>query len=452
MKKLSIIYLIALWLLMSALSAEAQIIRTVAGRDSAAYTGDGGPATAATLDMPFGVAVNSSGNLFIADTYNGVIRKVNSAGIITTVAGGGANPPADGGPATDAQLIEPIDVAADNAGNIYIASESNIFKVSASGIISNVAGNGTFGYGGDGGQATAATLNDIEGVTVDASGNLYIADAINDVIRKVNSAGIISTVAGNGTTGFYGDGGPATNAMLDTPAKVAVDGAGNIYISDSRNFRLRKVNTSGVISTIAGDGTAGASGDGGQATAAQLAETWGITIDGSGNLFFTDAERIRKINSAGIITTVAGGLYYGFSGDGGAATAAELFAPAGIAEDGAGNIFIADMGNQRVRKVTPGTSTGINQAVNTHDNLAIFPNPNNGKFRVAGALDAHIDEDVSVEIINMQGQPVYESTVFIYSGIINKQITLDKELPEGIYLLRIASGDETHMMRMLIEK
>jgi len=449
MKRLYIICLIAQSLLMSAICAKGQIIHTVAGSNDTGYTGNGGPATAATLDMPFGVAINSSGNLFIADTYNGVIRKVNGAGIITTVAGGGLNSPADGGPATDAQLFYPIDVAADNAGNIYIAAPSNIFKVSASGIISTVAGNGIWGYSGDGAAATAAMLSDPEGVTVDAAGNIYIADAPNNVIREVNSAGIISTVAGNGTAGFGGDGGSATHAMLDTPAKVAVDAAGNIYISDSRNMRLRKVNTAGVISTIAGGGILG---DGGPATAAQLAETWGITIDGSGNLFFTDGFRIRKINSAGIITTVAGSLAEGFSGDGGPATVAELFGPAGIAEDATGNIFIADMGNHRIRKVAS-AATGINQAVNPHDKLAVFPNPNNGVFVVGGSLDIPVDQDVSVQIFNMRGQPVYQSTPLISSGIIDRQITLDEGLPRGIYLLQISSSNgETHTLRLLIKK
>jgi len=455
MKKLSIIYLILVTqpLLMSAICAEAQIIHTVAGSSGVgAYTGDGGPATAATLNMPTDVAINSSGNLFIADTYNGVIRKVNSVGIITTVAGGGTSSPADGGPATDADIFDPIDVAADNAGNIYIASAANILKVNASGMISIVAGGG-FGYGGDGGPATAALLNPVEGITVDAAGNLYIADALNNVIRKVNSAGIISTVAGNNTAGFGGDGGPATNAVLDTPAKVAVDGAGNMYISDTRNHRLRKVNTSGMISTITGNGVLGVSGDGGPATAAQLLDPWGITMDGSGNLFFTDGNRIRKINSTGIITTVAGSYSSsGFSGDGGAATAAELNSPLGVAVDGPGNIFIADVQNQRIRKVTPGASTGINHAINAYNDLALFPNPNNGAFIVKGTLAARTDGNVSVEIINMQGQPVYQSNAFIASGIINTQITLDKELPEGIYMLRISSEDETHTFRLLIEK
>jgi hypothetical protein len=184
-----------------------------------------------------------------------------------------------------------------------------------------------------------------------------------------------------------------------------------------------------------------------------LAETWGITIDGSGNLFFADAERIRKINSAGMITTVAGGLFYGFSGDGGAATAAELYAPAGITEDGAGNIFIADAGNQRIRKVTSSGTTGINQAVTAHDDLAISPNPNHGVFVVGGSLDIPDDEEVSVQVLNMRGQPVYQSAPFISSGTINRQITLDEGLPGGIYLLRTSSADgETHMLRLLIKK
>ena len=332
--------------------ADNWIIETVAGGSS--YGGDGGAATGAQLNEPQGVAVDGAGNLYIADVGNHRIHKVDAAGAISTVAGDGTSGyGGDGGPATAAQLNRPTGVAVDGAGNLYIADSENhrIRKVDAAGVISTVAGDGTRGFGGDGGPAVAAQLRSPEGVALDGAGNLYIADASNNRIRKVDAAGVITTVAGAGTRGYSGDGGAATAAQLSFPVGVAVDGAGNLYIADSYNYRIRKVDAAGVISTVAGDGRFGGSlGDGGAAVAARLSRPYGVALDGAGNLYIadTDNDRIRKVDAAGVITTVAGG---GSGGDGGAATAAQLFYPRGVAVDGAGNLYFADWSNYRIRKV-----------------------------------------------------------------------------------------------------
>ena len=304
------------------------------------------------------MAPDGSGNLYIADRSNHRIRKVDSAGNITTVAGTGtAGFGGDGGAAVAAQLNSPTGVAPDGSGNLYIADTDNrrIRKVDSAGNITTVAGDGTTGFGGDGGAAVAAQLNSPIGVAPDGSGNLYIADQNNDRIRKVDSAGNITTVAGDGTTGFGGDGGAAVAAQLNLPHSVAVDGAGNLYIADWGNHRIRKVDSAGVITTVAGSGTAGFGGDGGAAVAARLSLPTGVAVDGSGNLYIADwgNHRIRKVNSAGVITTVVGDGTAGFGGDGGAAAAAQLNSPRGVAPAGSGNLYIADTGNNRIRKLTP---------------------------------------------------------------------------------------------------
>jgi len=340
------------------------IITTVAGHGGVfAFNGDGGPATAADLSAPNSVAVDGSGNLFIADMTDNRIRKVSVNGIITTVAGGGAVL-GDGGPATAAQLDYPMSVVVDGSGNLFIADtlHNRIRKVSDSGIITTVAGNGAAGFSGDGGQATSATFNSPSSVAVDSSGNLFIADTTNERVRKVSASGIVTTVAGTPNNHFSGDGGPATAAWLWSPNGVAVDSSGNIFFADTNNRRIRKVTPGGIVTTIAGNGELGFSGDGGPATQAPLGTPSAVAVDSSGNVFISDADnlRIRKVSANGIITTVAGNGIAGFSGDGGPATQAQLQRAAafwnffgGIAVDRSGNLFIADTGNQRVRKVSP---------------------------------------------------------------------------------------------------
>jgi trimeric autotransporter adhesin len=334
------------------------VLSRVVGNARAGYSGDGGPAASAQLNAPAGLAVDTSGNLYIADVANDRVREVSAAGIITTVAGNGLfGYSGDGGPAASARLA-PAAVAVDSAGSIYTADEGNsaVRKVSAAGTITTIAGNGSPGYSGDGGPAVNAQLNDPRGVAVDNSGNLYIADTGNRVIRKVSAAGIITTIAGNGSFGYSGDGGPASDAQITSAIGIAVDAGGNLYIADIYNRRIRKVSAAGIITTIAGDGLFGYSGDGGPAASAELGSPVGVALDASGNLYIADAGnyRIRKVSAAGIITTVAGNGSNNYSGDGGAAANAQLSEPEGVAVDAAGNVYIADTANQRVRKVASG--------------------------------------------------------------------------------------------------
>ena len=325
-------------------------ITTVAG-NGCCYGGDGGPAAAAQLDGPYGVAVDSSGNLYIADTYNSRIRKVTTTGTITTVAGNGTSGySGDGGPAAAAELRYPFAVIVDGSGDLLIADTDNyrVRKVDTSGNITTVAGNGTCCYSGDGGQAINARLSLPYGLALDASGNLYIADASNSRVRKVSASGAINTVAGNGVSGFYGDGGPAIAAQFRNPEGVAVDGSGNLYIADTGNMRIRGVSGS-TVTTLAG----GAVGDGGLAVFAFFNQPSGVARDSAGNTYVADSYNnlVRKVGPGGSIGTVVGTGVAGYSGDGGAASNAQLNAPQGLALDAAGNLFIADSANHRVRRV-----------------------------------------------------------------------------------------------------
>lgn len=397
------------------------IMTTVSGNGVLTYSGDGGAATSAALNAPEGVAV-WNGVLYIADTGNHRIRKVSS-GVISTHAGTGTSGYAgDGGQAAAAKLNSPRRICFDAAGNLYINDSFNyrIRKVTTSGIVSTIAGNGTEGYSGDNGPATSAQLYVPGGIACDAQGNLFVADYGNCRIRRVSTAGTIATVAGNGTKSYAktGDGGPATNAVLGYPTDiaaapngtlfiaglyrnckvdaagilnsmpaalvngdgaqaadarlaypygVALDPAGNVLIGEGT--RVRSVATSGRITTIAGSGFAGASGDGDYARFAQFAGIRGLAVDGAGNLFVSNfnSHLVRKISATGIVSTVAGNGVGGFAGDGGPAKDAQLRQPVGLALDAAGNLYIADSGNHRVRKVTPAgiISTVAGDGVNT---------------------------------------------------------------------------------------
>jgi trimeric autotransporter adhesin len=317
-------------------------------------TGDGGDALKASLIAPMAVAVDSAGNIFIVENGSSKIRKVDSKNVITTIAGTGvAGFSGDGSGADKAQLNSPTGVAVDGSGNVYIADSLNlrIRKIAAS-TISTVAGNGVLSFSGDNGQATAAQLNGPQGVAVDAGGTVYIADTANHVVRRIRG-GVITTYAGNRSAGFGGDGGAATSAQLNSPTGLAVDGAGNLYISDSANSRVRRVAANGTISTVAGNGTAGFGGDGSTATSANLYTPSGLAVDAAGNLYIADLSnnRVRKVTPGGTITTVAGNGSGGYAGDGGPAVNARLSLPKAVAVDVVGNLFIADAGNKVVRQV-----------------------------------------------------------------------------------------------------
>ncbi len=336
-----------------------QLVSTLAGNGTFGGAGDGGAAVSAQLFAPRAVAVDGQGNVFVADTQNHRIRKIAPSGVITAFAGTGIlGSSGDGGPATEATLNEPRSVIADSAGNVYIGDYRNhrVRKVAPDGKISTVAGTGIEGDRGDGGPATQAEMSLPLGLALDTQGNLYIAETGGNRVRKVNASdGKIATVAGTGDVGFSGDGGPATAARFDFLSGLAVDRQGNLYIVDQGNYRLRKVNASdGRISTIAGTGTPGYNGDDIPASTAQLNETRLITLDAAGDLYLADQvnNRIRKITlSSGVITTVAGSGIGGFGGDNGAPATALLNFPTGVAVDAQGNLFIADGSNHRIRKV-----------------------------------------------------------------------------------------------------
>lgn len=366
-----------------------QIISTVVGDGSgtAGSIGDGGQANLARLNNPLGLTFDNSNNLYIADLGNNKVRKISSSGIISTFAGNGVSGySGDGGQAINAKLNGPSGVTIDGTGNLLIVDYSNniIRKVNTSGIISTIAGTISAGFGGDGGQASLAQMAYPSNTIIDAIGNIYVSDTYNYRIRKISTTGIISTIAGNGTLGYSGDGGQATLAELYYPLGMAIDAAGNLYFADSGNNRIRMINTSGVISTIAGIGTPGFSGDGGLATSAKLNSPNGLVFDSFGNLYFTDRNnsRIRMINTSGIISTIAGSATSGaYMGDGGLATAARLNHPAQITLDNLGNLYFTDNYNNCVRKVT-NVTTNINQQLEVNDVLQIFPNPTDNIFSI----------------------------------------------------------------------
>jgi TonB family protein len=308
------------------------------------------------LKNPLGVAVDAAGNVYIADTGNARIVRVGGGSAVVVAGNGNQGLWGDGGPATSAQLKNPSGVVVDAAGNLYIADTGNaaIRKVLPNGLIGEAVGTGTAGFGGDGARAMCAQVKNPSGIALDAQGRLYIADTGNSRVRGVAANGAILTLAGNGTAGFGGDGSPSSSAQLKNPESVAVDAAGNIYIADTGNARIRKIALSGVISTVAGTGVPGFSGDGGPAAAAQLKDPTGISVDSAGNIYIADTanNRIRKIDTNGMIHTIAGNGTAGFGGDSGPATSALLKNPAGVAVDAAGNIYIADSGNNRLRQIS----------------------------------------------------------------------------------------------------
>ncbi|MGW2492599.1 NHL domain-containing protein [Streptomyces sp. NPDC001606] len=339
-------------------------IKLVAGTGAAGSAGDNESAVSAQLNRPYGIAVDSTGTIYVADHGNHRVRKITTDGKISTVAGtGAAGFKGDGGPAAAAQLNYPREVAVDKAGAVYIADTNNhrIRKVTADGKISTVAGTGAAGFRGDGGPATAAQLNLPLGVAVDSTGALYIAEYYNHRVRKVTADGVISTVAGTGAAGFRGDGGPAVSAQLNGPHGVVVDGAGDLYIADQANHRIRKVTADGKIGTVAGTGIAGFSGDDGPAVSTKLNSPVGVAVDSAGTLYICDYgnHRVRKVTADGKIGTVAGTGTPGYGGEGGPAASAQMNGPRKVAVDCVDTLYITDHLNNRIRKVTSAKMAGL---------------------------------------------------------------------------------------------
>jgi len=449
MKQIKIL-LIALLLINN--NIHAQTITTVAGSGSV-LIGDGGPATSVRLGAPYGIAIDAMGNLFIADQAADRLRKVNTVGIITTAAGNGLDiQTGDGGPATAAIMGAPMGVAFDGAGNLYIAtaSDSNrIRMINTVGIVTTIAGGAGNAYSGDGGPATAAGFHLVYDVTVDNRGNIYVSDMQDSRIRKIDAAGIISTYAGTGTAGYNGDNIAAATAQINFPHSLAVDDTGNLYVCDYLNNRVRKIDTFGVITTIAGTATRGYSGDGGPSTAADMYDPSGVATDHAGNIYITDnGGRVRKIDTSGIITTIAGcGCIVSGLGDGGPATAAEFEQAAGIKVGADGSIYIADVGTHTVRKIAhdvPSESLSSGKLTKRGGGLLLSPNP------TSGAITVQAPAAGSFVVYNMVGQQV--AVYRVASGATD--VWLPAAMAAGVYMgmYKAEDGGAQQMVRVVISR
>jgi trimeric autotransporter adhesin len=424
--------------------AQVNIITTIAGKDTYGYSGDGGPATDAQLKGPYLISKNDT-QLCVCDALNHCIRKVNQiTHIISTIAGTGTpGYGGDNGMATDAKLQVPDGLCLDNVGNIYITDAGNnrIRKVNvATGKIVTIGGNGVAGDAGDGGPATDAEFYIPVGLHVDNSGNVYIADWGNNRVRKIASAtGIISTVIGTGVGGYSGDGGLAINAEINRPVQLRSDTSGNFLLTEQNSHVVRKIDiATGIINTIAGTGSAGYSGDGGPATNARLNQPAGVFVDRQNNIYVAEYGNgtIRRIDGAtGIITTVAGTGTTGFSGDGGPATDAKLFCTDVLVDDD-GNLIIADYENNRIRKVSSSVAVnGIDKEVEGK----LYPNPTNGIFSVQTPAAISL-----VSVYNIGGVLVHEQTC------IGTETQVDiTAQPPGAYIVYVRCGDKMYVSKVV---
>ena len=424
-------FLSILFFFFSASISYGQNITTIAGNGVYGFGGDYGPGTAASLKHPRDVAVDDSGNVYIADTENGCVRKLDRYGVITTYAGVGemGGYYGDGGPATMALTSGTHGIGVDVKGNLYIADYHNqrIRKVNSAGIITTIAGNGIAGYSGDNGPATAASLNYPFDVAADKWGNVFISDNLNQRIRKIDTFGIITTIAGTGVAGYSGDGIPATSSQINTALKISVDTFGNIYfISDNS---VRKIDNTGIISTVAGTRVGGYSGDGTPATSAQISSE-GLDVDNYGNIYLAEMSYciIRKVSAGGIISTIAGNVAVGggFAGDGGPAINGKLYVPSGVASDKFGNIYIADQGNDRIRKIYYHTEEVGN--VNFEKQISVYPNPGHGDFTIVAPFGA--SNPLPVSIVDITGR-----VVGAYMVTPGKPLKVSLEVPGGVYFL-----------------
>jgi hypothetical protein len=418
--------------------AHAQVINTICGTGTSGDTGDGGPATAARIMIETGIYVDNAMNMYFTGTSNKVRKVDGSTGIITTIAGTGTGSySGDGGPATAATFNQPCGLTLDAAGNIYVTEvvNSRIRKINvATGIITTVAGGG-IGLG-EGGPATACSLMPTA-VKFDHSGAMVIADCGAMRIRKVNAmTGIITTIAGNGMMASYGDGGPATAAAINNPYDFCYDSLGNMYISEegdpslSSGWKIRRVDAmTGIITTVAGTGVSGYSGDGGPATAAMISSPLGIYMDLHGNVIFADVNnnRVRSINTAtGIITTIVGDGIGFNSGDGGPATAAGIDRPMPVFVDTLSRVYVGSE-VYRIRRISSATST-LNVKNITPFISSVYPNPSTGIFNVTFPDAAQR----TVSVTDVTGREVWHT-----AGTMTR-IELDLcDQPNGVYQIKV---------------
>lgn len=450
-------------------------ISSVAGSGRFRLSADNIPASTAAINLPSGLAIDRSGNVYFAENQRARVRKIAPDGAITTVIGSGFQGfSGEGVAATTNSLFSPSRLAIDSSGNLYVSDNAyhRVRRVTSDGLIRTVAGTGQIAFAGDGGAATAAALNQPEGIAIDEGNNLYIADQLNHRVRRVSPQGIITTVAGTGDAGFSGDGGLATAARLNQPTGVTVD-SGNLYIAERGGNRVRKVAANGIITSIAGTGAAASTGDGGPAIQAGIHQPGGVTLDASGNIYIAElfGSKVRRISPDGIISTFAGNGTTGYAGDGGLPASAALFIPTDVKLDARGNLYIADAFNNRVRKVSaigisyqlePGAlsfraaaeaaeiglpaSVRINSSVQGLAYTATATAANNGRWLsvspTAGTLPSSLQ--VSVNPAGLApGQ--YTGTVTVNAPLANppaRQIAVTLEVPTSTQPPRLSLGSQ----------
>lgn len=434
--------------------ASAQIITNFAGTGSSVFSGNGIPATAAGIPNPTGLVFDKYGNCYLGDWINSYrIRKISSGGGITTIGGTGVS--GYNGtdiPATAAKIGGPLGITLDTLGNIYFADNQNhiIRKIDVStNIIRTIAGT-TSGFSGDGGIATSAQLYNPQDVRIDKHGNVYIADLWNNRIRKVDAAGIITTIAGGGTG--VGDNGPATAAQLISPYGLALDDSGNVYIAETASSiitnRVRKVNVvTGIITTIAGNGSSTYAGDGVPATAVSMSPRQ-IAFDTSGQLYISDLgnNRIYRIDHSGILHLVAGNGTSVSSGDGGPATGASIWDPGGITFDPCSNLYIGDLGGRRIRKVTFNPTCNMEslkaEVVSTGKNVSVYPNPAKDELHIE-----NIKPNTEYKLYNVVGAVMQQGVLPHSINTISIQ-----HLPHGLYLLALTDGEGMRTVHKIVKE
>lgn len=441
MKKILFIFYI---LSLSSL-AKSQNIYTFAGTGNPGYSGDGGPALLANIEAPTGIVTDKKGNVYFCEWYYGLIRKVDKYGIITTIAGGLTANLSDNIPATSALVRHPWGLTIDSIGNLYFAEAqyNQVRKIDTTGIITTIAGvaNMTGSFSGDGGLAKNAGLNKPGDVVLDKQGNIYIADALNHRIRKVDKNGIITTFAGGNGSGFSGDGGLALSAKLNNPAGVCFDKKKNLFVSDLQNYRVRKIDSTGVITTYVGIGIKANSGDGGSSTLAEIGQPLGITTDSIGRVYVVDSYfgTLRVVDTNMTINTIAGTGMPGYSGDTGPAILAQIQASF-VTFNQTGNIYISD--NLRIRHICYNNCpVGIKELIKPN-NIFIYPNPTSNIIKIID--NQSVFNNAQLEILNNLGQIVMSQPFESKIDVTN--------LPSGIYSLRITNSSKESFYSKFIKE
>jgi sugar lactone lactonase YvrE len=420
----------------------AQTISTFAGSGEQWYNGENLPATAANFDAVLAVAIDNNGELLVSEPYFR-IRKVNLSGIISTFAGtGGLGNPVDNVSATISPISAPIGIAVNSNNDIIFCDNLNfrIRKIDSNGIITTIAGTGVQGNTGDNGLATEATIDDPSYIAVDQFDNIYFTEPARRLVRKISNSGIITTIAGTGELQYNGDNIPATSANIHAPFGVAVDNQGNVFIAECLGQRIRKINAAGIISTVGGTGLQGYDGDGIVATSSRISRPIGIKVDAAGNLYFADSVNglVRKITPDGMMLNVAGTGIGGFSGDGGSALSAQLNHPNDIAFDAAGRMFIADAWNLRVRVIENALA---NPTFAQNTDITVFPNPTtNGTATIL--LPASTDK---ITITDILGREVSTQKT---NGCESVEINCGNA---GIYFINVMIGKQIISKKLIVE-